>query len=109
MVSDLNELIASYEVAKARIENLIESGSDSEPDFLAADKALSVAFKNLLQSDLTTGQQSVQRLQFLLGLIKENQPGNLLIERLADKISQDVQELDFSTQISIDPVRNGTH
>ena len=55
MVSDLSELIARYEAAKDRVENLIDSGTESETELIEADRALSVAFRELLQSKMMTG------------------------------------------------------
>ncbi len=109
MVSDLGELIARYEAAKTRVEKLIDTGSDSETDLIEADQALQTAFANLLQSSLSSGDQLVQRMRYLLDLIRETQPDNQLVERLADKIWQDVQDLEINAEISVETARNGTH
>ena len=108
MVSDLSELIARYEAAKDRVEILIDSGTESETELIEADRALSVAFRELLQSKMMTGQQAVQRLHYLLKLIRENQPGNQLVERLADQIWQDVQTLELGDSDPVEASRNGT-
>jgi len=108
MVSDLGELIARYEAARDRVEKLIESGIDSESELIDADRALSAAFNDLLHSSLGAGEHSIQRLHYLLNLIRENQPGNQLIERLTDRIWQDVLDLDFSSDESTDSIRKGT-
>ena len=77
--------------AKIRVESLIDSGTESEAELIEADQALSVAFRDLLQSNLVSGQQAVRRLNYLLRLIRENQPGNQLIgcsPSLTQKISE---------------------
>ena len=109
MVSKLGELIARYEAAKTRVEKLIDTGSDSETDLIEADQALQTAFANLLQSSLSSGDQLVQRMRYLLDLIRETQPDNQLVQRLADKIWQDVQDLEINAEISVETARNGTH
>ena len=108
MVSDLGELIARYEAAKIRVESLIDSGTESEAELIEADQALSVAFRDLLQSNLVSGRLAVRRLNYLLRLIRENQPGNQLIERLADQIWKDVQSLEFADDDTVEATRNGT-
>ncbi|MEP1207233.1 MAG: hypothetical protein ABJM29_06650 [Rhizobiaceae bacterium] len=108
MVSDLGELIARYEAAKLQVEQVIDSGSDSEADLVEADRNLSRAFDDLIQSDLHSGRQSIQRLRYLLTLIEESQPGNGLIKQLADRIWQDVLELDQDAGDAEDNPRNGT-
>lgn len=108
MVSDLGELISRYEAAKDRLENLIDSGTESETELIEADRALSVAFSELLKSRMTTGQQVVQRLHYLLQLIRENQPGNQLVARLTDQILQDIQTLEFDDKDSVEAARSGS-
>ncbi len=95
MISDLGELIARYEAARSSVVDLIDAGVESDPDLIEADQALSEAFNNLLQSGLSTSQQYFGRMHYLLGLIKDNQAGNRLIDRLADTIRQDVQKLEI--------------
>ena len=109
MVSDLGELIARYEAAKNRVETLIDTGAESEAELIEADRALSVAFSDLLQSKLLSGQQAVQRVNYLLHLMRENQPGNQLIERLAEQILKDIQVLEFDNGDPVETVRNGTN
>ncbi|NKB54228.1 MAG: hypothetical protein GKR97_18790 [Rhizobiaceae bacterium] len=110
MVSDLGELIARYEAAKARVINLIDAGVESESDLIEADQALSDAFNNLLHSGLSASDQYLERMHYLLELIKESQSGNQLIDRLADTIWQDMLKLEI--QEADEPVEetlNGTN
>ena len=92
MVSELGELIARYEAAQQQVMEMVESGPDSDAELLRADAELSSAFNDILNKELDTPEQSVERVRFLLEQIKSSQHGNHLIERLADQVWQDIIE-----------------
>jgi 2',3'-cyclic-nucleotide 2'-phosphodiesterase (5'-nucleotidase family) len=90
MVSELGELISRYEAAQSRLKEVVEAGSDSDAELLSADRELSAAFDDVMQLELGTHEDYIQRVRFVLEQIKSNQIGNKLVERMADQVLQDL-------------------
>ena len=94
MVSELGELIARYEAAQKRVMEVVKSRPDSDAELLLADQELSAAFNAVLEHQTETPKESIQRVRFLLDQIKQNQSGNEMVERLADRVWLDLMESD---------------
>ena len=94
MVSELGELIARYEAAQERVMEVVKSRPDSDAELMSADQDLTAAFNAVLDHHPISQMESIQRVRFLLDQIKSNQPGNELVEKLANRVWLDLVECD---------------
>ena len=94
-VYNIDDLISAYELAEARLVEILED-SCLESDVHQADKELAAAFTKLLEAELASGEMRLARIEFLLKrLTSEEEPGSLN-NRLRDIILSDVAAISFS-------------
>ena len=87
----LGKLIARYNSARDAMKSLLDSDQElSDNQITEADQELDAAFKAIMQAEIEDALQAQARIRFITELINERCEDREFIQRLTDKILEDV-------------------
>ncbi|MEP0943338.1 MAG: hypothetical protein ABJH63_07740 [Rhizobiaceae bacterium] len=90
MVEDVSQLISTYERSVRKLNRLIEYDSAADQSVREVDKAVSRAFDNLLDQDITSADELLEHVDYLLKLIKASHADDTILQRIVDRVWKDI-------------------
>ena len=89
-MEDVDERISNYERSVRRLQRLIETGSPAENRLQEVETTVSSAFDALLNHDLETSEDLLERVDYLLKLVRAKHPDDAILQRMVDTLWKDI-------------------
>lgn len=89
-MEDVDERISNYERSVRRLQRLIETGSPAENRLQEVETTVSSAFDALLNHDLETSEDLLERVDYLLKLVRATHPEDAILQRMVDTLWKDI-------------------
>lgn len=93
MTKDFEARIDNYERSVRRLRRLTDMESATESALHEVDQAVSEAFDALLEADIETTHSLLERIDYLLKLVRARNPDDDILQRLVDTIWRDIVQL----------------
>lgn len=93
MTKDFEARIDNYERSVRRLRRLTDMESVTESALREIDEAVSEAFDALLEVDIETTQSLLERIDYLLKLVRARNPDDDILQRLVDTVWRDIVRL----------------
>ena len=89
----MSELLARFESSRQHLAAQLEqTEGDNTTDIVAADRELSAVFSQILAADLSSNEERIARIEFLLREIMQASDSDGLVCTMAEKAIGDVKE-----------------
>ena len=89
-MEDVDERISNYERSVRRLQRLMETGSPAENRLREVETTVSSAFDALLNHDLETSEDLLERVDYLLKLVRATHPEDAILQRMVDTLWKDI-------------------
>ena len=89
-MEDVDERISNYERSVRRLQRLMEAGSPAENRLQEVETTVSSAFDALLNHDLETSEDLLERVDYLLKLVRATHPEDAILQRMVDTLWKDI-------------------
>ena len=89
-MEDVDERISNYERSVRRLQRLMEAGSPAENRLHEVETTVSSAFDALLNHDLETSEDLLERVDYLLKLVRATHPEDAILQRMVDTLWKDI-------------------
>ena len=89
-MEDVDERISNYERSVRRLQRLMETGSPAENRLQEVETTVSSAFDALLNHDLETSEDLLERVDYLLELVRATHPEDAILQRMVDTLWKDI-------------------
>jgi len=89
-MEDVDERISNYERSVRRLQRLMETGSPAENRLQEVETTVSSAFDALLNHDLETSEDLLERVDYLLKLVRATHPEDAILQRMVDTLWKDI-------------------
>ena len=89
-MEDVDERISNYERSVRRLQRLIETGSPAENRLQEVETTVSSAFDALVNHDLETSEDLLERVDYLLKLVRATHPEDAILQRMVDTLWKDI-------------------
>ncbi len=100
MGMDVSKLLADLNSADEAVYSLVsQEGEINSSDLKAVDIRLQNAFDSLLSADLSSPEQKLKRVEYLLEQINRNADGCGFMQKLTDAVMRDFQSVSETTGI----------
>lgn len=98
MGMDVSKLLADLNSADEAVYSLVsQEGDINSSDLKAVDIRLQNAFDSLLSADLSSPEQKLKRVEYLLEQINRNADGCGFMQKLTDAVMKDFQSFSETT------------
>ena len=85
-MEDIDQLIEDYELASARLTQIVADVDLQSAGLRVANEELEQSFEALLEAQFSNPKSVVAHIEYLLSIIKIMHPDDIVLARLADRV-----------------------